>query len=56
MFDALDSLVKRDEISDAPQMIPFLRELSNDERIPLIARNHASRIVKTIEKKKEEKK
>jgi hypothetical protein len=56
LFDALDSLVKRDEISDAPQMIPFLQELSNDERLPLIARNHAMRLIKIIEKKKEEKK
>jgi len=56
LLDALDSLVKRDEISDAPQMIPFLRELSNDERLPLIARNHATRLIKMIEKKKEEKK
>jgi hypothetical protein len=56
LFDALDSLVKRDEISDAPQMIPFLRELSNDERLPLIARNHATRLIKMIEKKKEERK
>ena len=33
-------------------MIPFLTTLSNDERVPLIARNHASKIVKKIEKKK----
>lgn len=52
LLDALDSLVRRNEVSDAAQMVPFLKELSNDERIPLIARNHASRLVKTIEKKK----
>jgi hypothetical protein len=56
LIDTLDSLIKRNEISDAAQMIPMLKELSNDERIPLIARNHASRIVKEIEKKKEVKK
>jgi uncharacterized protein (UPF0147 family) len=51
LMDALDSLIKRNEVSDAAQMIPLLKELSNDERIPLIARNHATRIVKEIEKK-----
>ncbi len=52
LLDSLDSLIRRNEISDAEQMIPFLKELSNDERIPLIARNHATRIVEKIEKKK----
>jgi hypothetical protein len=51
LMDALDSMIKRNEISDAPQMLPFLKELSMDERLPLIARNHATRIVKEIEKK-----
>jgi len=55
LMDTLDSLIKRNEISDAAQMIPLLKELSNDERIPLIARNHATRIVKEIEKKAEKK-
>lgn len=51
LMDRLNSLLKRDEISDPPQMLPFLKDLSNDERIPLIARNHALRIIKEIEKK-----
>lgn len=55
LMDALDSLIKRNEVSDAAQMIPLLKELSNDERIPLIARNHATRIVKDVEKKGEKK-
>jgi len=55
LMDALDSMIKRNEISDAVQMLPFLRELSTDERLPLIARNHAMRIVKEIEKKAEKK-
>ena len=52
LLDALDSMVERNEISDAAQMIPLLDELNNDERIPLIARNHAAKLVKQIEKKK----
>ncbi len=56
LMDTLDSLIKRNEISDAMQIVSFLQELSNDERLPLIARNHATRLIKAIEKKKEEKK
>ncbi|MCY7374882.1 MAG: hypothetical protein LH472_02780, partial [Pyrinomonadaceae bacterium] len=52
LMDALDSMIRRSEVSDAEQMIPFLNELNNDERIPLIARNHAAKLVKQIEKKK----
>jgi hypothetical protein len=55
LMDALDSLIKRNEVSDAAQMIPLLKELSNDERIPLIARNHATRLIKEIEKKVDKK-
>jgi hypothetical protein len=55
MMDALDALIKRGEISDAAQMIPFLKELSDDERIPLITRNHATRLIQQIEKVKSKK-
>ncbi|HEX8637992.1 MAG TPA: hypothetical protein VF692_08020, partial [Pyrinomonadaceae bacterium] len=50
LFDALDSMIRRNEVSDAAQMIPFLKELSDDERIPLISRNHAAKLIKQIEK------
>ncbi len=49
---ALDSHLSRNAISDPVQMIPFLMELSEDERMPLIARNHAERLAKKIEKDK----
>jgi len=52
LMDELDSLLRRNEISDPPQMLPMLKELSNDERIPLIARNHAKRLVEMIDKEK----
>lgn len=55
MMDALDALIRRNEISDAAQMIPFLKELSDDERLPLIARNHATRLIQQIEKVKRQK-
>jgi hypothetical protein len=52
LMDTLDSYFKRNEISDPKQMVPLLKELSNDERIPLIARNHATKLVTFIEKMK----
>ncbi len=55
LLDALDSLIKRKEISDAAQMIPLLRELSNDERLPLIARNHSTKLAEKIEKSEQKK-
>jgi hypothetical protein len=50
LMDELDSYLRRNEISDPTQMLPLLKELSNDERIPLIARNHAKRLVEKIGK------
>lgn len=52
LLDAIDSYIKRNEISDPPHLVPFLTELSTDERLPLIARNHALKLIKEIEKKK----
>jgi hypothetical protein len=52
LMDLIDSYIRRNEISDAAQLIPFLKQLSDDERIPLIARNHATRLIKQIEKEK----
>ena len=58
LMDSLDSMIRRNDISDPYQLEPFLKELADDERIPLIARNHAARLVKQFEKEraKEEKK
>ena len=50
LIDALDSYLGRNEISDPPHLLPFLTQLSTDERLPLIARNHLSRLIKQIEK------
>lgn len=52
LVDSFDSLLKRNEISDPHQMLPFLTAISNDERVPLIGRNRAGKIVKQIEKQK----
>ncbi len=50
LLDSLDSLIKRNEINDVNQMIPYLKALADDERIPLISRNHATRLVQQFEK------
>jgi hypothetical protein len=47
-MDAVDSLFRRGELSDPVQLIPYLKEVSLDERIPLIARNHAARLIERI--------
>lgn len=50
LVDELDRLYKRNGLSDPRQLLPLLGELVNDERIPLIARNHAGRLIKQIQK------
>ncbi|HEX8458716.1 MAG TPA: hypothetical protein VF656_15585 [Pyrinomonadaceae bacterium] len=50
IFKRLESLLQRDELSDTAPLVPILRDLITDERIPLIARNHAARLLKKIEK------
>ena len=52
LIDSLDALIRRNEISDPAQMVPFLQSLVDDERIPLIARNHAGKLAKQIDKAK----
>jgi hypothetical protein len=50
LMEAMESLLKRNALSDPPQLLPLLKELSTDERVPLIARNHALRLIKKIQK------
>ncbi|MEO6391979.1 MAG: hypothetical protein ABIP75_09020 [Pyrinomonadaceae bacterium] len=45
-----EDMLKKNQLSDPGQMVPMLQDLSVDERIPLIARNHAARILKQIKK------
>ena len=50
LLDVLDGFINRNELSDPQQLVPLLRELSADERLPLMSRNHAERILKKLEK------
>jgi hypothetical protein len=46
----LEILLDHDDISDKSTLAPLLSDLTNDERIPLIARNQAARLLKRIAK------
>ena len=50
LMGAFESLLKRNGLSDPQQMVPLLKDISSDERLPLIARNHALRLLAKIEK------
>lgn len=50
LLTRLDTLLTRNALSDPRQLIPLLRDLQTDERLPLIARNHAGRLLKKIDK------
>ena len=50
LMEAMESLLKRDGLSDPRQLLSLLQDLSTDEHVPLIARNHALRLIKKIQK------
>ena len=50
LINKLDSLIERDYLSDRQQLVPLIRELTEDERVPLVGRNQAARILKKLEK------
>jgi len=52
LLDALESLLKRNELSDPSQLLPLLKGMVDDERVPLIARNHARKLSEKIGKGK----
>jgi uncharacterized protein (UPF0147 family) len=48
-MDQIELQLKRNGLSDPQQLVPLLNEISTDEHLPLIARNHALRLIKKIE-------
>ena len=50
LMEVMESLLKRDALSDPRQLLKLLQDFSTDEHVPLIARNHALRLIKKIEK------
>lgn len=51
LMEQLDRYIATDQLSDPKQLIPLVRELSTDERVPLMTRNRAARILKKLESK-----
>ncbi|HEV8167699.1 MAG TPA: hypothetical protein VGP59_00085, partial [Pyrinomonadaceae bacterium] len=50
LMEAMESMLKRNAVSDPRQLLKLLQEISTDEHVPLIARNHALRLIKQIQK------
>jgi hypothetical protein len=50
LMEAMESMMKRNALSDPRQLVKLLQDLSTDEHVPLIARNHAQRLIKKIQK------
>jgi hypothetical protein len=51
LMETFEAYYRRGELSDPTGLAPFLTELSTDERLPLIARNKAAKVLKEISKK-----
>jgi hypothetical protein len=49
---ALDNDLKLERIAEPAQILPALRDIAKNDSAPLIARNHAKRIIEAIEKGK----
>lgn len=50
LIEKVDLLFRRNDLSDPRQLIVLLRDITTDERVPLIARDHATRLLRKIEK------
>lgn len=50
LLDRVELLLTRNGLSDPKQLVPLLKDISTDEHLPLISRNHATRLLKKIEK------
>src|SRR5690242_20213609 len=50
LMEVMESMLKRNAVSDPRQLLKLLQDISTDEHVPLIARNHALRLIKLIQK------
>jgi hypothetical protein len=50
LMDELEIQIKRNGLTDPRQLLPLLKDITSDEHLPLMARNHAARLIKKIEK------
>jgi hypothetical protein len=49
LMEVFELQLKRNGFSDPLQLLPLLKDISTDEHLPLIARNHALRLIKKLE-------
>ena len=49
LMDEFELQMKRNGLADPQQLLPLLTDISTDEHLPLIARNHALRLIKKLE-------
>lgn len=49
---ALENELRGKRLADPPRLLPLLKDIKQDEGIPLIARNHAERLIQFIQKGK----
>jgi hypothetical protein len=50
LINRLESLIERNYLSDTQQLLPLIRQLTEDERVPLVGRNQAARLLKKLDK------
>lgn len=50
LMEELEIQLKRNGLSDPKQLLPLLKDITSDEHLPLMVRNHAARLIKKIEK------
>lgn len=49
LMDEFETQLRINGFSDPQQLVPLLQDISTDDHLPLIARNHALRLIKKIE-------
>lgn len=50
LMQEMESYLRRNEIADPTSLLPYLKNITTDERFPLMARNRAESMIKQIEK------
>ena len=55
LMEEFEMQLRLNGFSDPQQLVPLLQDISTDEHLPLIARNHALRLIKQIEKQSKSK-
>jgi len=52
LIESLENELRLERYAEPEQLIPTLRNIAQDDTLPLIARNHATRLIATIQKGK----